>query len=143
MAARGLTKEGIGIVPRELVDEERLGETNAVEEPEGRDMERGRRQEEGVTEEEGPPAEEEELAGAEPHSESTTRAQRTECFAGRQHALRSRGALTWCDTCGSYSVQRAGKRLKGVCLGANTRHRLTRLARLRQGKHPITGAPLE
>ena len=62
----------------------------------------------------------------------------------RRHAIRVKGSMIWCDRCGSYSTLRAGVRLKGDCEGLPTsRHRVTRLGRLRLGRHPITNVPLE
>ena len=57
-----------------------------------------------------------------------------------RHAVRTRGKLTWCDVCGAYATERAGSRIMGPCQPAYSRHTATRLARLRQGRHPITSA---
>ena len=59
-----------------------------------------------------------------------------------KHSIRSNGRMLWCDRCGAYSTQRAGARLRGTCQVAPiSRHRATRLARLRAGRHPLTNAP--
>ena len=55
-----------------------------------------------------------------------------------RHAIRTRGVLTWCDVCAAYATERAGSRLMGPCTQGLNRHKVTRLARLRQGRHPIT-----
>ena len=127
MAVRGLTQASTGAIPQAAIDEERIDEV---------------REDTGVV---GGAAAEE---GEEPPGDDGPRAGVTRTVAvgvarGRQHALRTRGQLTWCDACGAYSHQRAGRRIKGDCVGAVTRHRLTRLVRLRAGKHPISGAVLE
>ena len=56
-----------------------------------------------------------------------------------RHAIRTRGAVTWCDVCGAYGVERAGTRLMGACQPQHTRHMVTRLERLRKGLRPISG----
>ena len=62
----------------------------------------------------------------------------------RKHKIRRMGGLLWCDECGAYATQRAGARIRGACDGAvNTRHRLTRLERLRKGRRPIKNQALE
>ena len=67
---------------------------------------------------------------------------RTREVGGRSHALRTRGSLTWCDVCGAYSHVRAGNGIKGHGPGTGTRHRVTRLSWLGQGRHPITNESL-
>ena len=63
---------------------------------------------------------------------------------GRRHRLRVIGRLVWCEVCAAYSTQRAGARLRGSCKGmVGTRHRATRLERLRCGRHPLTNVALE
>ena len=63
---------------------------------------------------------------------------------GRRHRLRVIGRLVWCEVCAAYSTQRAGARLRGNCKGMDaTRHRATRLERLRCGRHPLTNVALE
>ena len=59
------------------------------------------------------------------------------------HALRHRAGVLWCDVCGAYGLQRAGARLKDECKGSATRHRKTRLLRLQEGRHQLTGAKLQ
>ena len=60
-----------------------------------------------------------------------------------RHNQRRRGSVLWCDRCGAYSTQRVGARLRGDCqVTAMSRHWATRLARLREGRHPIHGKPL-
>ena len=127
MGAKGLVKALTVGVPRELIDEERLGEV-------GLEEEQGRRQGGGHENRGGGQAG---SRGA--HEEEARQAGTHVRAVARQHALRTRGLIAWCDVCGSYSVQRAGGRLKGECHGATNRHRLTRLSRLRSGRHPITG----
>ena len=137
LAARGLAKTGTGSVPRHLVDETRLGEEGTAAEEqgamEGSSME-GRAEDTARTAGgEGQPEEDEQAEG---------RVEREKGGIARPHALRAKGLLTWCDVCGAYSTQRAGRRIKGECVVATTRHRLTRLERLRAGRHPISGVLL-
>ena len=90
--------------------------------------------EEGGPEEGGPPVKRQKLEAAE-----GVRANRAHETALGRHAVRTRGTLTWCDICGAYATERAGRRIMGLCKPAPTRHTATRLARMRQGKHPISG----
>ena len=54
-----------------------------------------------------------------------------------RHAIRTSGAVTWCDVCGAYAAERAGTRLM-VCRPKSARHTATRLERSRKGLCPIT-----
>ncbi len=60
----------------------------------------------------------------------------------RGHHLKITGAVIWCSACGSHAARRLGKALKAECPGAVTPANATRLARLREGLHPLTGKPL-
>ena len=124
MNRMGLARASLSIIPQAAIDQERIEEVTL--EPGGAgEGEEGEAVEEAVV---GSGGRNVVVHGSE---------------GRRGHALRSRGQLTWCDTCGAYSHQRAGSRIRGECWGATTRHRLTRLGRLREGKHPITGEALQ
>ena len=136
MAIRGLTLTCSRPLPRAVIDEARLQEV-CEEHP----WPPGALAAEGVVgDDDGEVGERVEVevgavgeAGGELGAEGT----------GRRHRLRTRGCLVWCDYCGAYSAQRAGARLRGTCEGRpTTRHRTTRLNRLRMGRHPITNVPL-
>ncbi len=58
------------------------------------------------------------------------------------HALYITGPIIWCDKCGRYATRRVRKSLKEKCLGLATGAYPTRLARLRAGRHPMTGEPI-
>ncbi len=55
------------------------------------------------------------------------------------HQLRMTGPIIWCQRCGRYASRRLGKALKLECGGAATGAYATRVTRLREGRHPITG----
>ena len=143
MGAKGLVKVGTAGVSRDLIYEERLGEAplDGIQGSRPSEAQVGRGAAQASVE--GEPEEGQgsrQAGGAQGGVEQDDRKVRG---AGRQHALKARGLITWCDICGSYSVQRARWRLKWVCQGATTRHRLTRLTRLRAGWHPSTGKLIE
>ena len=129
MAVQGFTLRKKGVIPSCAIDEARLHEVErrpggTTTGARGRDISAmggvstGRRDLEDAEEEAAP-------------------------ITGR-HAIRRMGGLMWCDVCGAYATQRAGARLRGQCLGGTgNRHRATRLARLRQGRHPISNQALE
>ncbi len=58
------------------------------------------------------------------------------------HSLRITGSVIWCAVCGNHAARRLGKALKAPCPGGATPANKTRLARLRQGLHPISSKPL-
>ncbi len=60
----------------------------------------------------------------------------------RGHLLFITGAMIWCGTCGRYATRRLGRALRAPCSGEAAGAYLTRLARLRQGLHPLSGRPL-
>ncbi len=60
----------------------------------------------------------------------------------RGHLLFISGAMIWCGTCGRYATKRLGRALRAPCPGEATGAYLTRLTRLRQGLHPLTGSRL-
>ncbi len=55
------------------------------------------------------------------------------------HRLHITGPVIFCDRCGRYATRRVGKALKGVCGGSASGAYAARLARLRAGRHPISG----
>ncbi len=57
----------------------------------------------------------------------------------RGHSLRITGPVIWCNLCGRYATRRLGKALKSDCSGTAGPAYVTRLARLRDGRHPLTG----
>ena len=66
--------------------------------------------------------------------------------SSKDHVLAVRGAIAYCARCAQFALARLGKGLKGPCAAplnrkANAVH--ARLVRLRQGRHPVTGQPLE
>ncbi len=60
----------------------------------------------------------------------------------RGHALMVTGPVIWCNRCGRYAARRLGKALKATCPGTAEAAYATRLSRLRDGLHPLTGQPL-
>ncbi len=58
------------------------------------------------------------------------------------HTLVITGPIVWCARCGRYAARRVGRALKSRCTGSAAGAYAHRLARLRQSKHPITGADL-
>ncbi len=60
----------------------------------------------------------------------------------RGHSLRITGPMIWCSRCGRYALQRVGRSLKSACKGEAVGAYLTRLARLREGRHPLKNTPL-
>ncbi len=58
------------------------------------------------------------------------------------HRLVITGPLIWCERCGRYASRRVGRALKGGCVGEATGAYATRLRRMREGLHPLTGAAL-
>ncbi len=55
------------------------------------------------------------------------------------HSLFITGPIIWCDRCGRYATRRVRQSLKNACAGSATGAYPTRLARLRSGRHPMTG----
>ena len=66
--------------------------------------------------------------------------QRTGAHAS--HALRRTAHLVWCTLCGRHAAIRLGVGLQGECKGMADGAYPARLARLRRGCHPISGAPI-
>ncbi len=60
----------------------------------------------------------------------------------RGHALLVTGPMIWCGRCGRYALKRLGKALKTECPGVADGVYVSRLTRLRNGLHPITGKDL-
>ncbi len=60
----------------------------------------------------------------------------------RGHSLRITGPMIWCAKCARYALRRVGKSLKGECVGQALGAYATRLARLKEGRHPLTNAAL-
>ncbi len=58
------------------------------------------------------------------------------------HSLFITGPIIWCDRCGRYATRRVRQSLKNKCVGLATGAYPTRLARLRAGRHPMTGEPI-
>ncbi len=58
------------------------------------------------------------------------------------HTLVMTGPIIWCARCGRYAALRVGRALRAQCVGVATGAYATRLARLRSGRHPLTGASL-
>ncbi len=61
------------------------------------------------------------------------------------HVIAFAGPVAYCVRCANYAKSRVGSGLKGPCARPQFKTLnavAARLARLRQGKHPITGAPL-
>ncbi len=58
------------------------------------------------------------------------------------HHLMNAGPLLFCNRCGAYGLDRAGSKLMGQCSKAVARDVRRRLERMRQGLHPLTGAPI-
>ena len=69
--------------------------------------------------------------------------------AGRSrndHVLVVRGALAYCARCAQFAIKRLGRGLKGTCVAPQNRTRnavQARLNRLKEGKHPVTGQPID
>ncbi len=61
---------------------------------------------------------------------------------GRGHSLFITGSVIWCGLCGRYAARRLGAALKRQCPGRADGAAATQLARLRAGRHPLTGRPL-
>ena len=62
------------------------------------------------------------------------------------HALVVRGALAYCARCAQFAIKRLGGGLKGTCVAPQSRTRnavQARLNRLKEGKHPVTGQPID
>ena len=153
MARQGFTLSRCAVIPSSAIDEERLLELPGEDRGIGvgaTTTEGGQANVEGQGDGEDPighlpgPIQRGESRGQEEERRSVTGGELS--VRGTQvsrHNLRRIGNVLWCDRCGAYSTQRAGARLRGECLiHALTRHRATRLARLREGKHPITNKPL-
>ena len=62
--------------------------------------------------------------------------------AHASHALRRTAHLVWCTLCGRHAAIRLGVGLQGECKGMADGAYPARLARLRRGCHPISGAPI-
>lgn len=58
------------------------------------------------------------------------------------HRLRISGPLIYCDACGRYATRRIGRALKQRCRGTASGSYATRLARMRSGRHPLSGLPI-
>ena len=153
MARQGFTLSRSTVIPPAAIDEERLRELPG----EDRDIKVGAANTEGAqANEEGQdggedpsghtPGLTQRRAGREQEGERRMVAGGELAVRGSQaskHNLRRIGGVLWCDKCGAYSTQRAGARLRGECLvHSMTRHRATRLGRLREGRHPITNKAL-
>ena len=54
------------------------------------------------------------------------------------HVIRTRGAAAWCEVCGRWALARVGSGLTGKCKGVLGSYGIRR-ARLRAGRHPLTG----
>ncbi len=61
---------------------------------------------------------------------------------GRGHRLSVTAGVVWCRTCGRHAAA-AVRALAKPCAGAASGAYFTRLKRLRDGRHPLTGLPLE
>ncbi len=61
---------------------------------------------------------------------------------GHGHRIDVRGRYIWCRACGRYATRRVGVGLSSPCQGEATGAYFTRLARLNNGRHPITGEPI-
>ncbi len=61
---------------------------------------------------------------------------------GHGHRLVFHANVVWCQQCGRFAAERVGVGLARPCRGAATGFYATRLSRLRDGRHPMTGAPL-
>ena len=59
----------------------------------------------------------------------------------REHTLRERAGITYCDKCGAWSSGRKVQKLKLGCAPPTTWGGKV-LERLRKGRHPATGKPL-
>ena len=59
----------------------------------------------------------------------------------RAHLIRRKGSIAWCEVCGRWAIARVGRGLSGVCSGKLGSYAIRR-ARLREGRHPLTGRPL-
>ncbi len=62
--------------------------------------------------------------------------------ADRSHHMMNVGALLFCNRCGAYGLNRAGAKLTAPCVKTVSRDVKKRLERMRNGRHPITGAPI-
>ncbi len=60
----------------------------------------------------------------------------------RGHSLLITGSVVWCGLCGRYAARRLGAALKRQCPGRAEGAASTQLARLRAGRHPLTGKAL-
>ncbi len=60
----------------------------------------------------------------------------------RGHVLFVTGPAIWCGRCGRYAFKRLGKALKADCPGVASGVYGSRLSRLREGLHPISGKNL-
>ncbi len=58
------------------------------------------------------------------------------------HSLFITGSVVWCGVCGRYAARRLGAALKRRCPGRADGAAATQLARLRAGRHPLTGDAL-
>ncbi len=58
------------------------------------------------------------------------------------HQLRVTGPIIFCSRCGRYATRRVGRALKSQCGGVAGGAYASRLARMLNGKHPITGNPI-
>ncbi len=60
----------------------------------------------------------------------------------RGHVLLVTGPIIWCGRCGRYAFKRLGRALKADCSGDASGVYGSRIARLREGLHPVTGGNL-
>ncbi len=58
------------------------------------------------------------------------------------HTLHITGPVIWCSKCGRYALRRVRRSLRSSCVGQALGAYGTRLARLREGRHPLTNASL-
>ena len=76
----------------------------------------------------------------------TGRARDTEGRGRRDHVIVIKGPIAYCARCAQFAIVRLGKGLKGFCAAPQQRTlnaTQARLNRLREGKHPITGRPID
>ncbi len=70
------------------------------------------------------------------------RADPVDALDAKGHTLVVTGPVVWCEKCGRYAARRVGRALRARCPEAATGAYATRLARLRAGRHPLTGEAL-
>ena len=94
--------------------------------------------------EEGPPACRRRLRGKQPPPQGLTHAHRgvKSKFGGwsRGHVVHKKGSMVFCIKCGNHALKRFGKGLQCEC--KPTDNVASRISKLLQGLHPISGLPL-